>query len=56
MESLFENKALLYSLVGSTVAILALASGLIPETANEFEIVDFPSDVSIEKILLNFSN
>lgn len=44
-----ENKSLLYSLVGCSAAILALASGFIPDTAREFEIVDFPSEVS-EKI------
>ncbi|XP_033227041.1 manganese-transporting ATPase 13A1 [Belonocnema kinseyi] len=57
MESLFENKALLYSLVGSTVAILALASGFIPDTAYEFEIVDFPSEFRktlVQILIANF--
>ncbi|CAG2056914.1 unnamed protein product, partial [Timema podura] len=47
MESLTENKALLYSIVGSAGAILALALGVFPDMAYQFEIVDFPSDVSI---------
>uniref|UniRef100_A0A1B6ILU3 Endoplasmic reticulum transmembrane helix translocase n=4 Tax=Homalodisca liturata TaxID=320908 RepID=A0A1B6ILU3_9HEMI len=44
MESLVENKALLYSILGSAVSILALALGIVPDIANQFEIVDFPSD------------
>nr|CAD7401526.1 unnamed protein product [Timema poppensis] len=44
MESLTENKALLYSIVGSAGAILALALGVFPDMAYQFEIVDFPSD------------
>jgi len=46
MESLTENKALLYSVVGSAGAILALALGIFPDMAYQFEIVDFPAEVS----------
>jgi cation-transporting ATPase 13A1 len=46
MESLTENKALLYSIVGSAGAILALAMGIFPDMAYQFEIVDFPAEVS----------
>lgn len=46
MESLLENKLLLYSLASSTAVIFALALGIIPDIALQFEIVDFPSDVS----------
>ena len=46
MESLTENKALLYSIIGSAGAILALAMGIFPEMAYQFEIVDFPAEVS----------
>jgi hypothetical protein len=46
MESLTENKALLYSIVGSAGAILALAMGIFPDMAYQFEIVDFPPEVS----------
>ncbi|KAF4518172.1 hypothetical protein B566_EDAN007864 [Ephemera danica] len=42
MESLSENRALLYSLLGSGLAVLALAMGLLPDLAAQFEIVDFP--------------
>ncbi|XP_015591738.1 manganese-transporting ATPase 13A1 [Cephus cinctus] len=44
MESLWENKALLYSLLGTSATIFALACGLLPDVAFQFEIVDFPSD------------
>lgn len=44
MESLRENKAMLYSLVatGSFIAVLAL--GWVPELNEQFAIVDFPDD------------
>lgn len=41
-----ENKALLYSLLGSGGVVLALALGVIPEFAQQFEIVEFPPKVS----------
>jgi len=47
MESLTENKALLYSIVGSAGAILALAMGIFPDMAYQFEIVDFPAEFRI---------
>lgn len=50
MEGLIENKLLLYSLLGSTAAIFALALGIVPDIALQFEIVDFPSDVSIIRV------
>lgn len=45
MESLLENKALLYSLLGSGGVVFALAVGIVPEFAQQFEIVDFPPEV-----------
>ncbi|XP_063612958.1 endoplasmic reticulum transmembrane helix translocase-like [Penaeus indicus] len=47
MESLLENKALLYSLLGSGGVVLALAVGIVPEFAQQFEIVDFPPEYRI---------
>lgn len=47
MESLRQNKALMYSIVGSGGTVLALALGLVPELAAQFEIIEFPPDVSI---------
>ncbi|XP_074654024.1 endoplasmic reticulum transmembrane helix translocase-like [Tubulanus polymorphus] len=44
MESLTENKPLLYSLLCSGSAVIALASGFIPELAQQFEIVELPTD------------
>lgn len=47
MESLTQNKSLLYSLLTSSAVILSLACGILPEIAMQLEIVDFPDDVSI---------
>ncbi|XP_066294107.1 endoplasmic reticulum transmembrane helix translocase-like [Branchiostoma lanceolatum] len=44
MESLRENKALLYSLFFSIMSLAALTMGLVPEVAQQFEIVDFPDE------------
>lgn len=46
MESLWENKALLYSVAASAGAILSLAVGIVPDIANHFEIVEFTNEVS----------
>lgn len=46
MESLAQNRALLFSLVGNSAVILLLACGFLPNLAVQFEIVDFPSHVS----------
>ena len=49
MESLRENKALMYSLsaTGSFIALLAL--GWVPELSEQFGIIDFPDEVSRER-------
>ena len=47
MESLRENKPLLYSLLFSGGAIIALTSGMLPDIADQFEIVEFPLEVSL---------
>ncbi|XP_071154994.1 endoplasmic reticulum transmembrane helix translocase-like [Mytilus edulis] len=44
MESLTENKPLLYSLVFSGGAITALASGTVPELTEQFELVELPTE------------
>ncbi|KAK6631960.1 hypothetical protein RUM44_006990 [Polyplax serrata] len=44
MESLWENRALMMSLVGSAAAILSLAFGIFPELSEYLEIVDFSSE------------
>lgn len=46
MESLFNNKPLLYSLAFSGTAITALASGVVPDIADQFEIVPLPIEVT----------
>lgn len=63
MESLFNNKPLLYSLAFSCTAITALASGVVPDIADQFEIVPLPTEVrpvrfcfllfSLKKTVLN---
>ena len=44
MESLKENRALLYSLVGTGSFILCLAVGAMPEVNQEFGIIEFDPD------------
>ena len=47
MESLTENKPLLWSIICSFLAVVALVTGLLPDLSNQFGIVDFPLDVSL---------
>ena len=47
MESLGSNKPLLYSLCISGGTIVALASGLVPEATEYFEMVALPDEVII---------
>ncbi|PVD22376.1 hypothetical protein C0Q70_18186 [Pomacea canaliculata] len=44
MESLQENRPLLYSLLFSCGGIITLASGLVPDVTKQFELVDLPSE------------
>ncbi|CAB3251374.1 unnamed protein product [Arctia plantaginis] len=44
MEGLKDNKPLLYSILVSGGAVLALAAGIFPDLSNMFEIVYFPPD------------
>lgn len=45
MESLRENKSLLYSLLATGGLVMSLAMGIIPGFAEQFEIVDFQPQV-----------
>ncbi|XP_048508529.1 endoplasmic reticulum transmembrane helix translocase isoform X2 [Athalia rosae] len=56
MESLTENKALLYSIVGSSLFILGLACGLLPEISTQFEIVEFPHDFRVVLVQVLFAD
>ncbi|CAG9784593.1 unnamed protein product [Diatraea saccharalis] len=47
MEGLRDNKPLLYSVLASGGAVLALAAGLFPDLSNTFEIVYFPPDYRV---------
>ncbi|XP_033096943.1 manganese-transporting ATPase 13A1-like [Anneissia japonica] len=44
MESLRENKPLLFSIIFSAVGIISLVSGMVPDLSHQFEIIDFPED------------
>ncbi len=45
MESLKENKPLLYSILFSASAVVVLACRLMPEFSDQFQIVEFPEEV-----------
>lgn len=44
MESLKDNKPLLYSLMFSVLAISSLTLGLVPDVADQFSIIEFPAE------------
>ena len=50
MESLLENKALLYSLLASGGFIVCMITGSVPEINQQFEIVSFPPKVNVSLI------
>uniref|UniRef100_A0A336KH29 CSON007847 protein n=1 Tax=Culicoides sonorensis TaxID=179676 RepID=A0A336KH29_CULSO len=50
MESLRENRLLLYSILTSSTVVLCLALGIIPDLLTTFEIIEFPDD--FRKILV----
>lgn len=45
MESLTQNKPLLYSIAIAGGTVFALALGIVPELAAQFEIIAFPPEV-----------
>ena len=45
MESLRENRLLMYAIGASTSLVIMLASGLSDALTSTFEIVEFPDDV-----------
>lgn len=49
MESLRENRLLMYSILASSGVVLCLALNLIPDLQSAFQIIDFPDDVSLTK-------
>ncbi|XP_074026717.1 endoplasmic reticulum transmembrane helix translocase [Leptinotarsa decemlineata] len=56
MESLRQNKALLYSILGSGGVVLALTLGIVPELSAQFEIIDFPPDFRIILVQVLFAD
>eukprot|EP00794_Sanderia_malayensis_P015929 gene15929-17530_t len=58
MESLWENKPLLYSIAGSGLAVFSLAAGWLPDVAGQFEIIDFPPlfrNTLLQVLVLDFT-
>ncbi|KAJ8038822.1 Manganese-transporting ATPase 13A1 [Holothuria leucospilota] len=47
MESLQDNKPLLYSLMFSIMAIISLTCGLVPDVADQFSIIEFPYEFRV---------
>nr|XP_022911385.1 manganese-transporting ATPase 13A1-like [Onthophagus taurus] len=56
MEGLTQNKALLYSMVGSAGTVLALTLGLLPDLAAQFEIIDFEEDFRMILLQILFAD
>ncbi|XP_025829259.1 manganese-transporting ATPase 13A1 isoform X3 [Agrilus planipennis] len=56
MESLRENTALVYSIIGSSGVVLALTLGAFPELAVQFELIDFPHDFRIVLLQVLFAD
>lgn len=56
MESLRQNKALLNSILISGGVVVALTLGVLPELSAQFEIIDFPPDVSSIYFIFNTTN
>ena len=52
MESLKENKPLLYSIIFSASAAVGLACRTFPDLNEQFQIVDFPSDVNFSYLYI----
>lgn len=44
MESLFENKPLLYALLVPALVVVALVKNLMPDVSSQLELVEFPPD------------
>lgn len=54
MENLWENKAMLYSLMTSAISVFALAANIVPDVNAQFELVPLPDDVSLYSLSLFF--
>jgi len=46
MEGVFENKPFFYSIVGSSCAVIALVTRIMPELNETFEVVPIPNEVA----------
>uniref|UniRef100_T1J7Q5 Cation-transporting ATPase n=1 Tax=Strigamia maritima TaxID=126957 RepID=T1J7Q5_STRMM len=57
MESVRENKPLLYSMLGSGALIVVLTCGFLPDMAAQFEIVEFPEEfrgIMLRVLIIDF--
>ena len=54
MESLKENKPLLYSIIFSAGAVFVLAGRLMPEFSDQFQIVEFGDEVIFYNVWKGF--
>jgi hypothetical protein len=52
MESLSENRPLLYSILFSAASVFTLAGRFMPELSDQFQIVEIPDDVILIEFLL----
>lgn len=51
MESLRENRLLMYSIMASVTVVICLTLGIPSDILSTFEIIEFPEDVSYTRLL-----
>ncbi|KAF5300333.1 hypothetical protein FQA39_LY11190 [Lamprigera yunnana] len=56
MESLRQNRALLYSIMGSSAVVLALTLGILPELSAQLELIIFPSEFRLVLLQVLFAD
>lgn len=54
MESLIENKPMLYSVIGSGFGVFLLAANVMPEMNEKFQLVELPDEVSIFILIIRW--
>lgn len=53
MESLRENRLLMYSIMASVTVVICLTLGIPSDMLTTFEIIDFPSEVRFNQIIFH---
>uniref|UniRef100_A0A1Y1KV49 Endoplasmic reticulum transmembrane helix translocase n=2 Tax=Photinus pyralis TaxID=7054 RepID=A0A1Y1KV49_PHOPY len=56
MESLKQNRYLLYSIIGSSAVVLALTLGILPELSAQFELIIFPPEFRVILLQVLFAD